>query len=508
MTEIRDLSPRFVEEIFCRFDADTLTKEDRPIVRAMMEGYVLLGHAVREKNGKIHKLIRMIFGAKTEKTRTVLPGSLPKTKGEKRSSKGHGRNGASSYTGGRKETVSHPSLKKGDACPGCQKGKVYPTTPGVTVRISGDAPLTATSFECEKLRCNLCGEVFTAAPDGGPEKYDATAGAMIALLKYGTGVPFSRLEQLEDALGIPLPASTQWDIVEKIAMPAHPAYKELIRQAAQGELIHNDDTTMKILTDVNEGERKGTFTTGVLSVGGKRKIALFFTGHQHAGENLADLLATRHKDLDPPIQMADALSRNVPKEFATLLANCLAHARRNFVDVAESFPEECRHVIEILAKVYEHDARAKGMSPDERLAYHEARSGPLMEGLYEWMTVQFDEKRVEPNSGLGKAFLYMLNHWGPLTLFLQVPGTPIDNNAVYAALKMAIRHRRNSLFFRTQHGAYIGDLFMSLIHTCRLSKINPFDYLVALQRHTHEVFKNPEKWLPWNYEAAMIAAPP
>ncbi len=508
MTEIQDLSPRFVEEIFCRFDTDTLTKEDRPIVRAMMEGYVLLGHAVREKNGKIHKLIRMIFGAKTEKTRTVLPGSLPKTKGEKRSSKGHGRNGASSYTGGRKETVSHTSLKKGDACPGCQKGKVYPTTPGVTVRISGDAPLTATSFECEKLRCNLCGEVFTAVPDGGHKKYDATAGAMIALLKYGTGVPFSRLEQLEDALGIPLPASTQWDIVEKIAMPAHPTYKELIRQAAQGELIHNDDTTMKILADVNEGERKGTFTTGVLSVAGKRKIALFFTGHRHAGENLADLLAKRHKDLDPPIQMADALSRNVPKEFATLLANCLAHARRNFVDVAESFPEECRHVIKILAKVYEHDARAKGMSPDERLAYHEARSGPLMEGLYEWMTVQFDEKRVEPNSGLGKAFLYMLNHWGPLTLFLQVPGTPIDNNAVERALKMAIRHRRNSLFFRTQHGAYIGDLFMSLIHTCRLSKINPFDYLVALQRHTHEVFKNPEEWLPWNYEAAMIAAPP
>ena len=265
---------------------------------------------------------------------------------------------------------------------------------------------------------------------------------------------------------------------------------------------------MKILADVNEGERKGTFTTGVLSVTGEKKIALFFTGHRHAGENLTDLLAKRHKDLGPPIQMADALSRNVPKEFATLLANCLAHARRNFVDVAESFPEECRHVIETLAKVYEHDARTKGMSPNERLAYHEARSGPLMEGLRGWMNAQFKEKKVEPNSGLGKAFSYMLNHWEPLTLFLQVPGAPIDNNAVERALKMAICHRRNSLFFRTLHGAYIGDLFMSLIHTCRLSKVNPFDYLVALQRHTHEVFKNPREWLPWNYEGAMTAALP
>jgi transposase len=234
MTEIQDLAPGFVEELFGRFDADALTKADRPIVRAMMEGYVLLGHAVKEKKGTINKLLRMIFGAKTEKARIILPGSLPKTKGEKCSPKGHGKNGASSYTGSRKVTVPHDSLTKGDLCPECRKGKVYPTTSGVTVRISGDAPLTATSFELEKLRCNLCGEVFTATPDGGHKKYDATAGAMIALLKYGTGVPFSRLEQLENALGIPLPASTQWDIVEKTAMPVHPVYKELIRQAAKG----------------------------------------------------------------------------------------------------------------------------------------------------------------------------------------------------------------------------------------------------------------------------------
>jgi hypothetical protein len=270
---------------------------------------------------------------------------------------------------------------------------------------------------------------------------DATAGAMIALLKYGTGVPFKRLEQLENALGIPLPASTQWDIVERTAMPAHPPYKEPVMQAAQGELVYNDDTTMKILTSVNEEGRKGTFTTGMLSVAGERKIVLFFTGQKHAGENLADFLAKRHQGLGPPIQMADALSRNVPKEFDTLLANCLAHARRNFVDVAESFPEECRHVIKLLAKVYENDARAKEkrMPPQERLAYHKARSAPIVENLREWMKAQFDEKRVEPNSGPGKAFSYMFNHWEPLTLFLRVPGAPIDNNIAERALKMAIR---------------------------------------------------------------------
>lgn len=422
MAEIRDLAPEFVEELFRRFDAHALTEEDRPIVRAMMEGYVLLGRAVKEKNGKIQKLLRMIFGAKTEKARAVL-NTPPQPKGEKAKPRGHGRNGADAYAGSTKVTVSH-ALKAGDRCPGCEKGKVYPTPPGVIVRITGGAPLTATSFELEKLRCNCCGEVFTAKPDEGPEKYDATAGAMIALMKYGTGVPFNRLEQLQEAMGVPLPASTQWDIVEKTAKPAHPAYKELIRQAAQGEIVHVDDTTMKILRAVYDNGRSGTFTTGMLSITGERKIALFFTGGKHAGENMADLLAKRYRDLDPPIQMCDALSRNAPKELATIMANCLSHGRRNFVDVAMSFPEECRQVIELLAKVYKNDAVAKEekMSREERLAYHQTESGPVMEEFHTWMEAQFDEKRVEPNSGLGKAFSYMLKHWDPLTLFLRVPG--------------------------------------------------------------------------------------
>jgi transposase len=500
------LTRELVEELCARVDRSSLPDADCTVIKACIRYCLMLGEAYAQKTTTIHKLLRMIFGAKTEKAEKILADLPKKPRGEKPAPRGHGRNGAASYTGSRKVTVAHGSLTSGDCCPECQRGKLYPTTPGVTVRIMGNAPLMATSFECEKLRCNLCGEVFTAkTPDGtGSEKYDATAGAMIALLKYGTGVPFNRLETLQDALGIPLPASTQWDIAEKTAKPAHPVYKELIRQAAQGELVHLDDTTMKILLTINEKEgRSGTFTTGMLSVKGERKIALFFTGHQHAGENLAGLLAKRHTGLPPPIQMCDALSRNAPKELITIMANCLSHGRRNFVDVVMSFPEECRYVIELLAEVYKNDAMTKEekMTPAERLAYHQAHSGPVMEDLREWMQAQFDEKKVEPNSGLGKAFTYMLKHWGPLTLFLRVEGAPLDNNVCEQALKMAIRHRKNSLFYRTLHGAYIGDLFMSLIHTCRLAKVNPLHYLVALQKHSSEVFKNPQRWLPWNYQA-------
>jgi transposase len=495
-------------ELVGRILSKSIIEDDYGLLAEVVESHMFLCTALKEKNATIRKLQHMLFGAPTEKTSTIIPELKRMTKPGKEEPKGHGRNGASFYTGARKETLSHHSLKRGDLCPECQKGKIYPTESGAAVRVTGSAPIAATAFELEKLRCNLCGKIFSPKID--EEKYDPTSGAMIALMRYGAGVPFERLEHLQGALGVPLPASTQWDVVEKAAAPAHPAYKELVRQAAQGEIIHVDDTTMKILANANEGERKGTFTTGMLSLVGDKKIALFFTGRKHAGENLAGLLAERREGLGLPIQMCDALSRNEPKEFATVLANCLAHARRNFVDVAESFPGECRHAISLLAKVYEHDAKTKKekMTAQERLEHHRVNSGPLMEDLRQWMNAQLDEKRVEPNSGLGKAFTYMLKHWEPLTLFLRVPGAPIDNNIAERSLKMAIRHRRNSLFYRTLHGAYIGDLFMSIIHTCRMSRVNPFDYLVALQRHSHKVFENPKNWLPWNYAAAIAALPP
>jgi transposase len=187
------------------------------------------------------------------------------------------------------------------------------------------------------------------------------------------------------------------------------------------------------------------------------------------------------------------------------LANCLAHGRRNFVDIAWNFPEECAHVLEELKKVYKNDALAKqrNLTPDERLAFHQKHSKPIMDDLNEWFRSQIEDKKVEPNSALGKAIKYMRKHWNELTLFLREPGAPLDNNICERALKKAILHRKNSLFYKTQHGAYVGDLFMSLIHTCSLCHVNPFDYLTQLQKHSSLLFKNPAQWMPWNYKEAI-----
>ena len=319
------------------------------------------------------------------------------------------------------------------ACPGCLKGKIYEQQePRLLVRITGQAPLTATVYELQRLRCNLCGEVYSAdAPEGvGEDKYDESAAAMIAQLKYGTGMPFYRLEHLEQNLGIPLPASTQWEIVEEAAELIKPARDELIRQAAQGEVLHNDDTSMRVLAlrraiAEEDGERSGIFTSGVVSTEEGRKIALFFTGRQHAGENLADVLKRRAAELPTPIQMSDALSRNAPKPIQLLVANCLAHGRRQFIRIMPNFPEPCRHVLEALGEVYYQDRLARGLSRVERLHFHQQHSKPVMDDLHQWFEAQLNERKVEPNSGLGKAISYMQKHWHGLTLFLREPGAPV-----------------------------------------------------------------------------------
>lgn len=506
-----EISAEEAEALLARVKS-SLTEEDYRIIKGLVDTHLLLNQAVNEKSISIKRLLKMIFGQKTEKSGSGRTGTSRKKTGKKKKPEGHGRNGAGDYSGAEKEEVSHQGLRHCDPCPTCEDGRLYrQQSPGVVVRITGCAPLQGTVYELEKLRCNICGKIFTAdlPPEAGAQKYDESASAMLAVLRYGSGLPLNRLAGLQAALGIPLAASTQWEVTEKMADKIHPAFNELIRQAAQGDVVHNDDTTMKILEVMAENNntlstpsRTGVFTTGIVSIRDGRKIAIFFTGRKHAGENLAALLAGRQNGLDPPIQMCDALSRNTSEEFQTLLANCLTHGRRNFVDVADHFPDECRYVLETLGQVYHYEAISvqEAMMPKERLHFHQVNSGPLMEDLHGWLEKMLKEKKVEPNSSLGKAIRYMLNHWPELTLFLRVEKAPLDNNICERALKMAILHRKNSLFYKTEHGAYIGDLFMSLIHTCVLGKINPFDYLTTLQKHSADLFAQPRSWLPWNYK--------
>ena len=429
---------------------------------------------------------------------------------------GHGRYGADDYPGADQVDVTHPTLSAGDDCPECHQGTLYEKRPRVLVRFVGQAPLQATVYRMQKLRCHMCGKVFTApAPEGiGEEKYDPTVASMIGLLKYGSGLPFNRLQRLQGNCQIPLAASTQWGIVYAAALLLAAAYEELIRQASRGEVVYNDDTTVKILElmgqraeksppadDAHDPDRTGLFTSGVVATRDGVRIALFFSGRQHAGENLSDVLQHRAAELEPPIHMCDGLARNLPKELETILANCLAHGRRNFVDLYDRFSDECQYVIETLKVIYHNDkiAREEGMSPEERLSYHQSHSKPTMDNLKAWLERQFEERLVEPNSALGEAINYLLKRWNSMTLFLRKAGAPLDNNLCERALKKAILHRKNSMFYKTRRGARVGDIYMSLIYTCELCGANALEYLNQLQLNTADVAEHPDRWMPWNY---------
>lgn len=474
---------------------------------------------IRGGTEKTLKVLERV-GLETLMSRGVPPAGEPLADAPPRPpAPGHGRASAAAFTGARRIVVPHETLHRGDPCPACGKGKVYPLKdPKRQIRFVGQAPVMATVYERERLRCNLCNDVFTAAPPAGvgEAKYEPTAASTIAELKYGSGVPFHRLEGLQARHGIPLPESTQYEIVQEVAAQLQPVREELIRQAAQGEVLQNDDTGARVLTlppaappdEPPSKARTGVFTSAIVAHTAGHQIALYFTGRKHAGENLAAVLAHRAAELGPPILMCDALTRNLPKPLAVILANCLAHGRRQFVEVAPSFPAECQHVLEALAAVYRADeqAREQALSPEDRLRFHQTHSGPVMMALRVWLTAQLDEHHVEPNSGVGHAMRYLLKHWEPLTLFLRVPGAPLDNNRVELALRKAILHRKNALFYKTLNGARVGDLFMTLIHTCELCGGNSFDYLTELQRHVADLAMHPGEWLPWNYRETLARA--
>lgn len=520
-----------------------VTSEDYTKLVELTATYVEMTRLVREKGTTIARL-RRLFGLSTnEKTAHVLgddaaqaasepapngdpseggalntSGDAPPANDDAKPKKGHGRIAASDYQA---EHIPVPlaGIGVGDRC-ACGQGNLHRRDHVPCLRIFGEPPLKARCWDLECARCATCGKLYTAAPPEearGP-KFSESAASMIATLHYGAGMPFNRADHLQRYFGVPVPASTQWEVVLGRVPALLPVFHALVGRAADGSVMHSDDTYMRILEFMGERrakalargeleapERTGIFTTAIVSLTEAGLIILFRTGRKHAGENLAAVLDERDEGLGPPIHMCDGLDRNRPAGHAVIDCNCVAHGRRHIVDEAENFPAECRHVLEQMRIVFRNEAfcKARSMSDDERLRYHQEHSEPVLARMKSWIEAQFDEKRVEPNSGLGQAFNYLLKRWEPLTAFLRVSGAPIDNNICERAVKMAIRYRNASLFYKSERGAMVGDTYMTLIYTAEAHGENPFEYLTALMTHEASVAEAPDDWLPWNYRATL-----
>jgi transposase len=544
-----DFNPEQIEALIERLNSKQLTDQDYPLLADLIRALAWLNVSLQEKQLSIQRL-RSIFGIKTESAKKLIDfanrttgdkspedeqdssesdssanqesgqdqSSSPESEqqGEKKKKGKHGRRPSSDFTQAKTIHIAHQTLKKGSLCPECFKGRLFQLSSGTVLRIVGQPWLEIEIYRPERFRCSLCGKVFTAILPQDlavGSRADSSAKAIVSLLKYRGGVPFYRQGQIQQALGNPISASEIWEMTRDVADAALPIYAFMCTKASEAELIQNDDTTARVLSIMEERkkkmgteeeeERTGTFTTAILATLSSLdvKIALFFTGRKHAGENLDDLLENRPDELPPPIQHCDA-GNNHPKNHETELSNCLSHARRKFYEVVKFWPVVVIKVIGWFSAVFANE-RSAPSGPTERLKWHQEKSKPIMEEMKKYLDGLIERREVEPNSSLGKAIAYLDNHWKELTLFLRVSGVPIHNNDNERLIKRAVLNRKNAYFFRNETGAKIGDILLSLMETCILNGKNPWDYLIAIQEYQQDVQRNTALWLPWNFEIRL-----
>ncbi len=400
-----DFTPEQIDHLIDRLNRKCLQEEDYPLLADLLRAIVWLNFSLQEKTLSIQRL-RSIFGIKTETAAKLLEfakgkaaagqadasaienfdSSPDEEKSRKKKKKpNHGHRPSSEYTNAKTIAIAHQSLIKGNLCPSCQKGRLFNLSSGTIIHIIGQPWLKVEIYKPERLRCPVCGKIFTAnlPQEVATSRANHTAKAIVSLLKYKGGVPFYRQEKLQETLGAPISASEIWEMTEDVADALQPAYAVMCEHAANADIMQNDDTKARVLSIMKE--------------------------------------------------------RN-----DTQLSNCLAHARRKFYELVSVWPAIVAKVIGWFAQIFANDKFAPS-DPEQRLKWHQEKSGPIMNRMKNYFCELLEKKEVEPNSSLGKAIAYFNNHWEGLTLFLRVPGVPLTNNDTERLIKKAVLNRKKRM---------------------------------------------------------------
>lgn len=521
MPKVTKLSQEQMDNFLTAIMNSNIGAENAEFAKMLIHGNAWMARQLELGLLSIAKLRKLFQIQGSEKASSRKPKNDPalsdnKGLGSSDDAKGHGRNGADAYQGAAVVDVEHPELNPGDICPAeACGGRLYEMSePGTLVRVTGAPLASATRYNLQKLRCGICEIVYTApVPEGvSDKKYDANFIAMLMINRYFMSVPLYRQDRLQSYLGIPLPASTQWDLMVAHKPMLKVLYKALALDAANGLALCYDDTSVKIMSEIkaaklakkSEKSQHTCFTTGIVSLHEDHRSYLYITDNRTAGKCIAEIMALRDAHLDPPIMMCDALAANIPQgisEDLYILCFCLVHARRQFYELPNGYDDVADKVIGLIGTIYDNESHTKGMSREKRLAYHQEKSAPVMEELKSYLEEQTLE--FEPNSVAGKAIDYILNRWTQLSQFLRQLHAPLDTNIVERALKLIIQVRKSSMFYKTLDSAAFASYVQSALYSAAQNEINPCQYMCALIKNEQAVMQNPSAWLPWCYQETL-----
>lgn len=452
--------------------------------------------------------------------------------------KGHGRNGAAAFTRAQEYRHALALGVLGVLCAACGIGRMSPYRDKIIIRVIGQSIFGAERHRFQQARCRLCGAILRAdgtelVLDGIGTSYIIyhwSACAMLIVMHYFAGAPFKRLEALHRGWGIPMPDANQWQLVDLCDDRLAPLYKALERCGIQhatslliddtGSLIielrrqiQDEIAAIQLLGESPRDVRTGINATGVYLKTDQGTVVLFFTGRHHAGEIIDQLLAYRRsvaKATDNKlVKVTDAASKNFDHAQRDLLeeAVCNAHAFLKFRAIKDAFPVEYGIAGEVYKTVFDNDdeAKTRGLDPLERMRFHRSRSMPQMERLWQMCKQKLDAKLVEPHSPLWEPISFIINQWGRLTRFCEVPGVPLDTNVVEQTLIIPVRYLAGSFAYKTQNGADVGDRHMSLIATANANGVEPVAYLTECLQNHRDLAERPEHYLPWVYKQRLEA---
>ncbi len=531
----------------------TIDQENKDLLLILLATLIKITDFIKSKNISIFKLKKMIFGPKTEKlndknlsnvtnndkeveheyndaamTIEATNGQIventddlandkdinsnDKINRNKKINKNRKKWGNKGY-----KNYSNASIKflasgftSGEVCPCCKEGKLYNGIERNLMHFTGNAcPIEAERYIKEVMRCNRCNKEFMS--DQKVEKWDKTAKTAAILMK-AYGMPYERIKKLQNMNETPISSSTLWMLVDSVWDDCGKyIVEELIKEAANGNVFFFDDTRATILEAIArnqsiEANMKRACHTTVLCTRSSNnyEIVLYITAQGHAGENFTQVFKHRSKEKSKlrAILMSDASSNNniqIDTEiFNYIIVNCMSHARRKFFDLKDYY-KECKYFLKEIAMIYKNEKACKNYSPQKRLKYHKHHSKRHFNNIYNKINELFDQKLVEPNSNLGKAMKYWINHRDGLSGFLRIKGAPLDNNLSERNLRFKILERKNSFFNLTKRSAMISSGFSSIIKTCEVNNINPQSYLNWIQDNWKFVLIRPKDYMPWSY---------